>query len=181
METKDMIILGPMIILGWIIPSLVWIGYGRTINSKMAWKITTTGLITPWVIGSVVKLYLESIGKVTLPWSYFLNPKALTMFIPATIWWGLPFILLAFMSRYLLKKDLLGIHSNRGKFLLLMGTLIGAFIGAAKIFISVFWLFDAVIILVPVWTLYFSFLLTGLAIGWLLARRADAGIHKIIQ
>ncbi len=178
MNTNNLIILSLVILLGWIIPSLLFIGYGFKLNRNLFWKIIGTGLVTPWVIGSIVKIYLEYIGKETLPWSYFLKPESLVIFIPAMIWWGLPFILLAIVSRYLLKKNILGIKSERGKYLLLMGTLTGTFVGAGRIFISVFWLFDAMYILVPVWAYYSPFIMVGVLIGVFLGRRADSKMIK---
>lgn len=174
MALNDYLILGSSIFFLLIIPSLLLIGYGLKLTKKTKWKIMTTGLFMPWLIGSLVKIYLDSLHKITLPWSYFLKPEGLMVFIPAMIWWGIPFIVLAFFSRLLIKKDFLGIQSGRGKFYLLMGALSGAFIGVGRIFISVFWVFEAMTIFVPIWILYIKDILIGLFIGWLIGRRVDS-------
>ncbi len=176
MSSNDYLILGSLLFFLWITPSLLLIGYGFKLNKKMKWKIIATGLFTPWLIGSLIKIYLDSLHKITYPWSYFLKPQGLAVFIPASIWWGIPFIVLAFLSRLLIKKDFLGIQSERGKFYLLMGALVGSFIGASRIFLSVFWLFDAIVIFVPIWIFYIPDLLIGLFIGWLIGRRIDSKI-----
>jgi len=135
-----------------------------------------TGLVTPWYIGSLIKIYILSLHKITFPWSYFLKPQGLAVIIPASIWWGIPFIALAFLSRLLIKKDFLGRKLERGKFQLLMGALVGSFIEACRMFLSVFWLFDPIIIMVPIWIFYVKDVLIGLFIGWLIGKRIDCKI-----
>jgi hypothetical protein len=174
MSKTDYLILGFTVFFIWIIPSLFLIGYGFKLNKKMTWKIIATGLFTPWVVGSMIKIYLDSLGKITLPWSYFLKPQGLAVFVPASIWWGIPFLLIGLLSRQLIQKNFLGIRSERGKFYLLMGVLAGAFIGAGRIFVSVFWIFDAMVIIVPIWTFYIKDLLIGLLLGWLIGKRIDS-------
>jgi hypothetical protein len=174
MSLNDYFILGSLVLFLWIIPSLLFIGHSLKLTYKMKWRIIATGLFTPWFIGILVKIYLDSLHKITLPWSYFLRPEGLIVFVPAMIWWGIPFIVIAYASQILIKKDFLGIQSQRGKYYLLMGTLVGAFIGASRIFLSVFWLFDAIIIIAPIWTLYFKDILIGLFIGWLIGRKIDS-------
>lgn len=178
MASKDYLILGSFLFFLWIIPCLLFIGHGFKLNLKMKWKIMATGLITPWIIGTLIKIYLDFQNKITFPWSYFLKPQGLAVLIPASLWWGIPFIALAFLSRQLLKKDFLAIHSERGKFYLLMVTLAGTFIGAGRIFVSVFWVFDPIVILAPIWTLYIQDFLIGLFLGWLIGRRIDSSDKK---
>ena len=55
-----------------------------------------------------------------------------------------------------------------------MGVLVGAFIGANIIFASVFWVFDAMAILVLIWTFYNKDILIGFLIGWLISRKIDS-------
>lgn len=178
MSSNDYLILGSIVFFFWVIPSLLIIGYGFKLTNKMKWKIIAIGLLTPWFIGSLIKIYLDLQNKITFAWSYFLNPEGLVVFIPASIAWGIPFIALGFLSRQLMNKDFLRIQSERGKFYLLMGTLTGAFIGASRIFISAFSYFDAIVILMPVWILYVPELLIGLLIGWLIGRRIDSKIKN---
>jgi len=178
MSTNDYLILGSIVFFLWIIPSLLIIGNGFKLNNKMKWKIISIGLFTPWFIGSLIKIYLDMQNKITYTWSYFLKPEGLVVFIPASIFWGIPFIALGFLSRQLMNKDFLRIQSERGKFYLLMGTLVGAFIGASRIFLSIFWLFDAMVIIVPVWIFYVQDLLIGLLIGWLIGRRIDSQMRS---
>ena len=177
MATNDYLILGSIVLFLWIIPSLLFIGYGFKLNSKMKWRIIATGLFTPWFIGILIKIYLDSLNKITFPWSYFLKPQGLAIYVPASIWWGIPFILLAYLSRSLLNKPFLGIQSESGKFYLLLLTLLGAFIGASRMFFSVFWIFDTIVILVPIWIFYIPDLLIGLFIGWLIGRKIDSEIN----
>lgn len=174
MSKTDYLILGFSIFFIWIIPSLFFIGYGFKLNKKMTWKIIATGLFTPWGVGSMIKIYLDYIGKITLPWSCFLKPQGLVVFVPASICWGIPFLLIGLLSRQLIQKSFLGIQSERGKFYLLIGILVGAFIGAGRIFVSVFWIFDAMAIFAPIWIFYIKDLLIGLLMGWLIGRKIDS-------
>ena len=122
----------------------------------------------------MIKIYLDSLGKITLPWSYFIKPQRLSAFVPASIWWGIPFLLIGSLSRQLIQKSFLRIQSELGKFYLLMGVLVGAFIGANIIFASVFWVFDAMAILVLIWTFNNKDILIGFLIGWLISRKIDS-------
>ena len=72
MFKTDYLIFGFSIFFILIIPCLLFIGYGFNLNKKMTWKIMAMVLFTPWVVGSMIKIYLHYIGKITLPWSYFL-------------------------------------------------------------------------------------------------------------
>ncbi len=105
------------------------------------------------------------------------------MFVPASIWWEIPFLLIGLLSHQLIQKSFLGIQSERGKFYLLMGVLVGAFIGAGRIFVSVFWVFDAMAIFTPIWIFYIKDLLIGLFTGWLIGRKIDSinNKHKQIK
>ena len=140
----------------------------------MTWKIIATGLFTPWVVGSMIKIYLDYIGKITLPWSYFLKPQGLVVFVPTSIWWGIPFLLIGLLSRQLIQISFLGIQSEHGKFYLLLGILARTFIGTSRIFVYLFWVFDAMAIIVRIWIFYIKDILIGLLTDWLIGRRIDS-------
>ena len=96
------------------------------------------------------------------------------MFVPASIWCEIPFLLIGLMSRQLIQKSFLGIQSEHGKFYLLLGILARTFIGASRIFVSLFWIFDAMAIFAPIWIFYIKDLLIGLFTGWLIGRKIDS-------
>ena len=85
MASKDYLTLGSSLFFLWIIPCLLFIGHGFKLNLKMKWKIMATGLITPWIIGTLLKIYLDFKNKITFPWSYFLKPQGLAVLIPASL------------------------------------------------------------------------------------------------
>ena len=121
----------------WVVPCLLFIGYNLRLN-RSVWKISAPGMITPWVVGALVKFQLENLGLDTIPWSSFLTPYAMLILIPVTIWWGIPFIVLAYISRNSAQKKYFGIESERGKFYLFFCILTGSMLGACRVFVYFF-------------------------------------------
>jgi hypothetical protein len=68
-------------------------------RNSLAWVILAVGLSIPWIVGTFVKLNLDSKGVSTVDWSYFLSPIDLLGSALFTIWLGLPYVYLAFASR----------------------------------------------------------------------------------
>ena len=56
---------------------------------RFCWVLVGIGAVTPLIEGLVVKLYLMSLGERTIPLS-----KAIYM-LPFTLYWAIPFVLLA--------------------------------------------------------------------------------------
>jgi len=123
-------------------------------------------MILPWSVGIGVKLYLQAIGKPTVPWSYFLSPGSLLLELPLTIWLSSPFIGLAFLGRHLLSApSFMGTTYRERLIILLCGLLVGA-IGTVRTFLGVFWEFDPLyFFLVPLPVFYLPYIVAGLVGG----------------
>lgn len=80
------------------------------INRKAVfWIIITVGFALPWLTGIGVKLYLDALGRPTIEWHDAISFDSLIFIIPATIWWGAGYIILAFLARGLLSSSSLSL------------------------------------------------------------------------
>jgi hypothetical protein len=133
---------------------------------QIFWIIVAIGMSLPWLVGIAVKLYLSMQGKPTFSLSYFLNIGSILLLIPVTIWWALPFIGLAYLSRNLLYKPIFGLQSYVARLVFILCGLLGGCIGEIIVFTGVFEEFDPMIFFIPVWRLYFPYMLGGLVVGF---------------
>jgi hypothetical protein len=136
---------------------------GKNLIKLIFWLISIgTGLILPWSVGIGVKLYLQAIGKPTVPWSYFLSPGSILLGLPLSLWFASPFIGLAFFGRHLLSApSFIGTTYWERLIILLCGLLAGA-IGTVRTFLCVFWEFDPLyLILVPHPVFYLPYIVVG--------------------
>jgi hypothetical protein len=135
----------------------------------------------PWIVGVTVKLYLDAQGKPTIPWSYFVSGGGLILLIPVSIWWAFPFIALAFAGRSLLRKPFWGLELYSARILFMSGGLIGGCIGAVRSFTDIFWEFDPVYLIVPIWLFYIPHMLIGLLLGFVVATVFEKHFSKRFQ
>ena len=140
----------------------------------LVWLIVLTGVVLPWSVGAAVKVYLDSQGMPTWPWTAFLNPLQLPFLLPATAWISLPFFVLAGAAYKLLPRDFAGLVTPASRAIFFGGGLLGAAFGAARTFLEMFWVFHFEELLTPVWVQYLPHTLLGLGIGYLVGR---LGIH----
>lgn len=125
-----------------------------------------TGMALPWLVGAGVKLYLSAHGKPTIPWSYFINLGSILIFIPFTIWFSLSYIVLAYLGRMALARPLPGLESVVARVILILGGFVGGLIGTVKTFIDVFWVFDFLFFLAPLWAFNIPYMLVGALAGY---------------
>ena len=119
-----------------------------------------------------MKLYLQAIGRPTLPWSYFLAPESLVRELPLTAWLASPYLALALLARSVLRGDRVpftGGLSQWERRALVMASLLAGALGTVLTFIVIFWEFDPLYFFTP-------FPVTGpalgLGIGWALGLAA---------
>ncbi len=139
--------------------------------------IIITGLVLPWLVGAGVKLYLSSIGKPTVPWAYFLSPGSILILTPFSIWFAISYIILAYAGRQVLAKPFLGLGSCTGRTIFIAGGLAGGIVGTVRTFIDVFWVFDFLYFLTPLWSLNIPYMLAGLLAGY----AAGKGYEKFFR
>lgn len=123
---------------------------------KIFWMIISFGLGLPWVVGIGVKLSLLVRGKPTLPLSYFFNLPSIPLLLVVSIWWGLPYLVLAFFGRKIMPKSVKSV---------LTGLIFGS-IGTVIVFVGVFREFDPLYMFFPVWIFYVPFFVPGLLFGF---------------
>lgn len=143
--------------------------------SGLVWAIVLTGIALPWAAGAAVKIYLDMQGSPTWPWSSFLNPLQLAFLLPATAWISLPFFVLAYAAYRLLPRTFAGLTTPTSRRLFFSGGLVGGAVGAVVVFVKMFWWFDFIELLMPVWIGYLPYMLVGLALGYLAGRLTAHG------
>ena len=116
--------------------------------------------LLPWVVGAVAKLYLQSAGKPTLPWSYFLEPSKLIGDLLLSGAFALPFILYAAAAWWILAAPHLGLDDDERRWLVIPGFALGvvAYIWNSWI---VFLVYEPLLFFVP----YYA---AGIALGFVL-------------
>ena len=144
------------------------------------WVIIAIGAILPWIVGIAVKLYLDTHGKPTLPWSYFIDFGTFIFLIPLSVWFAIPYIILAYVARNRLTKPFWGLESYGARLIFISGGLVGGCIGTVMIFINVFWEFNFLFFLIPIWIYYIPHMLGGLFVGFLVAKGVEKYLHKHI-
>lgn len=141
----------------------------------LAWIIAAAGAVVPWLSGAAVKVFLDMTGQPTWPWSAFLSPMQLVFLLPITLWISLPFFVLAYAAYRLLPREFAGLATRRSRQLFFLGGLVLGVVGAATVFIDMFWLFSFEELLLPVFVRYLPFMLAGLGIGYVAGRWASHG------
>lgn len=141
---------------------------------RWPWVIVAIGYFLPGVVGICVRQYLQSIGAPAMPWSQV--GREFPVLAIASVFWALPFFLVARLARRLPLAD----SKNRG---LLYGAFLGTALCEVFIFIgfwsSRFWLeavyFGFAFLLIPI-PVFLGTLLggtLGFLIGWLVGRARD--------
>ena len=102
-------------------------------------------------------------------------PLQLIFLLPATAWISLPFFILAYAAYKLLPREFAGLATPQSRRLFFGGGLVLGTMGAIKVFVGMFWLFDFAELLMPVWIGYLPHLLVGLGLGYVAGRLAGHG------
>lgn len=127
----------------------------KPIQRKIFWIIVSFGIGLPWVVGIGVKLFLMAFGKPTIPFTYFINPL-----LPIySIWLGLPYIVLAVFCRKIIPQSVTSV---------LTGLIFGS-IGPVLVYIAIFWAFDPLYFVFPIWVFYVPLFVPGLLFGFWIA------------
>ncbi|NTW53628.1 MAG: hypothetical protein HGB15_02435 [Chlorobaculum sp.] len=137
-----------------------------------------TGLVLPWLVGVGVKLYLSAHGKPTIPWSYFINIGSILLLIPFAIWFSLSYIMLAYVGRTVLAKPFFGLETITGRLIFVLGGFAGGVIGTVMTFIEVFWVFDFLYFLAPLWAFNIPHMLAGALAGYVLGKGYEKFFRK---
>jgi hypothetical protein len=145
---------------------------------SLFWGMIATGMALPWLVGVGVKLYLSALGKPTIPWSYFINAGSILLLIPFTIWFSLSYILLAYIARIVLAKPVFGLESITGRLIFILGGFAGGLIGTVKTFIDVFWVFEFLYFLAPLWAFNIPYMLAGALAGYVLGKGYEKFFRK---
>jgi hypothetical protein len=143
----------------------------RTAN-RIAWIVGVTGTLAPWLVGLGVKVYLQSVGRPTLPIASFLDPVAIPVLLIATLaMWSFPFVLLALLARFWFLPGGQPVSSFRSRTRLVWLTYAAGMVITVPVFVGVFWEFDMMYLFVPVGLFLCPFMASGYAAGRLLVRR----------
>lgn len=81
--------------------------------------------LLPWAVAAVAKLYLQSLGRPSLPWNYFVDPSKFVGELVFSTAFALPFILYAVASWWILVAPRLGIDDAERRILVLPGFAFG--------------------------------------------------------
>ena len=145
-------------------------------SRSVFWLIIATGIALPWVVGISVKLYLDAIGRPTLSLSDFLGADNvhvviinLQLWILVSIWWAIPYIVLAFFARKRLPRPYGHLRTFRARRVFFLSGLVGGCVGTVITFVVVFWDFNAFYVLFPLWIFCIPTMAVGLFVGILLA------------
>lgn len=145
----------------------------RSLESLLVWSIAITGLILPWCVGIGVKIYLDTHGKPTWEWLYFLHPGTLLAEVWATVWLAAPSLLLALIAALMFCGRIESLRGlSRSEMMLVI--LPAAVWGAARsvfVYIDMFWEFHPIAFMLPFFytALYAGHYLVGMVVGMALA------------
>lgn len=131
-------------------PPWVWRASEEGRSPGLATFFALSGVLIPWGIGLGVKLYLDSLGRPTLPISPFLSPAILPILFVLTLGaWGLPFLVLASMVAVPWRVGRPSTGAYRTSLLPVWMAYGAGALAAVVVFVAVFWNFDTLMILVP--------------------------------
>jgi hypothetical protein len=118
-----------------------------TLNKVIIWLIAFVGIACPWVIGVSVKLYLQSQGRPTWPWSYFFNPPIMALELWATLWFAAPFLVLAALGRLIFLGRLwfLDRFNDWERRLVILAGLGWGAVRSVRVFLGLFWELDPIV------------------------------------
>jgi len=128
------------------------------------------GMVIPVSTGIFVKLYLDSLGEPTIPWSYFANIFTLIMLIPLSVWWSIPYLMLVYAARNIRTKPIWGLKTYKSRLIFISSGFVGGGLGSIGIFVNIFVHFDPLIFFVPIWLYYMPHLVAGLLVGYVIAK-----------
>lgn len=133
--------------------------------------VAGAGYVAPWITGAGVKLYLDARARPTLAWLDFLNPAALAVIVPATAVWASPFFALALIAVVLQRLPEATWLTRSDRWFVVYGALLLGLWGEVRVFVEVFWVWDAMALfvgfLLPLF--YVPHMLAGAVLGAVIA------------
>jgi hypothetical protein len=139
---------------------------------RTGWFIGVSGVLLPWVVGLVVKLYLQAQGKPTLSIRGFIDPSSIVvLLILTTVMWSSPFVILGFLVGTRFPPRGSTVYSFRYDRRLGWWTYGAGVAAAVLVFIPLFNQFDSMLLLIPIG----FFLILPMAMTfWVVARLAKS-------
>lgn len=147
-------------------------------SRRRSWGIavlfTATGLLLPWAIGLGVKMYLDSLGRPTLPVEGFIDPVSVAVILVLTLGtWAFPFLALASAVVVPWRFGFPADSPARDSLLPIWMAYAAAGIAAIPVYLGIFWEFDSMMLLVPVGIVLIPPMAFGYFVGWWLLRRRE--------
>jgi len=153
---------------------------GKHYSRYMLLATLVFGMVIPVSTGIFVKLYLDSLGEPTIPWSYFVNIPTLIMLIPLSVWWSIPYLMLVYAARNIRTTPIWGLKTYKSRLIFISSGFAGGCLGSVGTFVSVFFHYDPLIVFVPIWLYYMPHLVAGLLIGYVIAKGVEAYSNKTV-
>jgi hypothetical protein len=151
---------------------------GKSYYRYMLLTIIVFGMIIPVSTGIAVKLYLDSVGEPTLPWSYFLNIPGLILLLPLSVWWSIPYLILVYAARNIRTTPFWGLKTYKARLIFISSVFAGGCLISIGIFVSVFVQFDPLILFVPLWIVFLPHLVAGLLICYVIAKVVEVYLNN---
>ena len=147
---------------------------GKRYHRYMALSILVFGMVIPVSTGIVVKLFLQSVGEPTIPWSYFANLPTLIMLMPLSVWWSIPYLMLVYTARDIRTKAIWGLQTYKSRLIFMACGFIGGALGTIGMFVNIFVYFDPLIVFVPIWLYFLPYIVAGLLVGYVIAKGVES-------
>ena len=151
---------------------------GKRYYLYMLIAVILFGMVIPVSTGIAVKLFLESLGEPTIPWSYFVNLFSLVLLVPLSVWWSIPYLVLVYAARNIRTQPIWGLKTYAARLVFVSSGFAGGALGSIWMFVNVFFEFDPLIILVPIWLYYVPHVVGGLLAGYLIAKGVEVYVDK---
>ena len=135
-------------------------------NTKSVfWGILISSMLTPWLVGLAIKVYLMTQAAPTVPIKYFI-----VMVLPLSVWWAIPFIVFAFVARTSLNRRALSKKERDSRLTVILVAHGFGLFGMVLVFREVFVVWDVVWVFLPVQLAYGAAIVIGAAVGWLFTK-----------
>lgn len=146
---------------------------GKHYFRYMLLAILVFGMVIPVSSGISVKLFLDSLGEPTIPWSYFVNIPTLILLIPLSVWWSIPFLMLVYAARNIRTKPIWGLKTYKTRLVFIASGFVGGALGSIGIFVNIFVEYDPMIVFVPIWLYFMPHIVAGLLVGYVIAKGVE--------
>jgi hypothetical protein len=146
---------------------------GKHYFRYMLLAILVFGVVIPVSSGISVKLFLDSLGEPTIPWSYFANFATLILLIPLSVWWSIPYLMLVYAARNIRTKPIWGLKTYKTRLVFIASGFVVGGNGSIGIFVNIFLEYDPLIVFVPIWLYFMPHIVAGLLVGYAIAKGVE--------